>query len=129
VICGNASSNQKQLIEIYSTIQKSIIQNIKPGWKVAQVISSFADAFKAKGYGDIWIPGLVHGVGLEFEEWSHPSHYFAHTQLEIGENWTLAIGHSILPVKTVGGVKLEDTVQVTADGCRSLTHVPSTEIS
>jgi Xaa-Pro aminopeptidase len=129
VICGNASSNQKQLIEIYSTIQKSIIQNIKPGWKVAQVISSFADAFKAKGYGDIWIPGPVHGVGLESEEWPHPSHYFAHTQLEIGENWTLAIGHSILPVKTVGGVKLEDTVQVTADGCRSLTHVPSTEIS
>jgi len=71
----------------------------------------------------------VHGVGLEFEEWPHPSHYFAHTQLEIGENWTLAIGHSILPVKTVGGVKFEDTVQVTAEGDKSLPRAPSENVS
>jgi Xaa-Pro aminopeptidase len=129
IVCGQASSKQKELIETYSTIQKSIIKDVKPGWKVGQVTSSFTESFTAKGYGDMWIPGPVHGVGLEFEEWPHPSHYSAHVQLEIGENWTLAIGHSILPVKTVGGVKLEDTVQVTPDGGRSLTHVPSTDIS
>jgi Xaa-Pro dipeptidase len=64
----------------------------------------------------------VHGVGLEFEEWPHPSHYFSHGQLDIAENWTLAIGHSILPVKSVGGVKVEDTVIVTPEGCKSLNH-------
>jgi len=79
--------------------------------------------FVARGYGDVWIPGPVNGVGLEFEEWPHPSHYFNHVQMEIKENWTLVVGHSILPMKGVGGVKIEDTIQVTAEGSKSLIRV------
>jgi len=126
VVCGQTSPKQEELIQTYKKIQKTIIENIRPGWKIGQVTSTFTEAFTVKGYGNVWIPGPVHGVGLEFEEWPHPSHYFAHTQLEIGENWTLAIGHSILPVKTIGGVKLEDTVQVTPNGGKSLTQAPTT---
>jgi Xaa-Pro dipeptidase len=125
VVCGDASTKQKELIETYAGIQESIIQDIRPGWKVGQVTSSFTDAFAAKGFGASWIPGPVHGVGLEFEEWPHPSHYFGHVQLEIGENWTLAVGHSILPIKTVGGIKIEDTVQITAGGGEKLTKTPT----
>jgi Xaa-Pro dipeptidase len=122
VVCGRASPEQRELIRAYASLQENIIQNIRPGWKVGQVTSSFTEAFATKGFGDNWIPGPVHGVGLEFEEWPHPSHYFGHAQLEIGENWTLAIGHSILPVKTVGGVKIEDTIHVTSAGAESLNH-------
>jgi len=125
VVCGQASSEQRQLIELYRLVQQSIIQQIKPGWKVGQVTKAFTENFAARGHGAEWIPGPVHGVGLEFEEWPHPSHYFSHTELDIEEGWTLAIGHSILPVKAVGGVKLEDTIQVTADGGKSLNHVTS----
>jgi Xaa-Pro aminopeptidase len=92
---------------------------------VGQVTSSFTEAFASKGFGDNWIPGPVHDVGLEFEEWPHPSHYFGHAQLEIGENWTIAIGHSILPVKTVSGVKIEDTIQITSDEGKKLTRTPT----
>jgi hypothetical protein len=62
---------------------------------------------------------------VEFEEWPHPSLYFSHTELKIAEGWTLAIGHSILPVRGVGGVKFEDTIQVTAEGGKSLNRMPS----
>ncbi|MGD0203728.1 MAG: Xaa-Pro peptidase family protein [Candidatus Bathyarchaeia archaeon] len=123
VVCGEASQKQNELIQAYSQVQQSIISNIKPGWLVGNVTKAFTEAFTAKGYGDVWIPGPVHGVGLEFEEWPHPSHYFSHVQLEIKENWTLAIGHSILPVKGIGGVKIEDTIQITADGGKSLTYL------
>jgi Xaa-Pro dipeptidase len=122
VVCGEASPKQKGLIDTYRDIQQAIISNVKPGWKVDQIKTAFAEAFTAKGYGAEWIPGPVHGVGLEFEEWPHPSHYFNHLQLQIALNWTLAIGHSILPVKTVGGIKFEDTVQITTEGGRSLTQ-------
>jgi Xaa-Pro dipeptidase len=125
VVCGQASERQKELIATYETIQRDIIASIKPGWLVGQITKSFMEAFTAKGFGSQWIPGPVHGVGLEFEEWPHPSHYFNHLQLPIAENWTLAIGHSILPVKGVGGVKIEDTVQVTAEGGKPLTHAPT----
>jgi Xaa-Pro aminopeptidase len=122
LVCGHASARQKELIETYSDVQKTIVQNMRPGWKVGQVTSSFTEAFTAKGYGSAWIPGPVHGVGLEFEEWPHPSHYLGHTQLEIGENWTLAIGHSILPIRSIGGIKIEDTILVTPNGGQSLNH-------
>jgi Xaa-Pro dipeptidase len=122
VVCGEASVKQEELIRIYSKAQQSVVEKIKPGIKIGQITSMFQSAFSEHGYQETWIPGPVHGVGLEFEEWPHPSHYFGHAQLEIGENWTLAIGHSILPIKTVGGVKIEDTVQVTSEGAESLNH-------
>lgn len=122
-VCGEPTSEQSKLIDLYREIQQGIITQIKPGWKVMQVTKAFTDAFIARGYGAQWIPGPVHGVGLEFEEWPHPSHYGGHGQLEISENWTLAIGHSILPVREIGGVKFEDTVLVTAEGGKSLTKI------
>jgi Xaa-Pro aminopeptidase len=125
VVCGQASHEQRELMQLYSQIQQAVIQQIKPGWKVGQVTRTFTENFTAKGYGAQWIPGPVHGVGLEFEEWPHPSHYFSHTELKIAEGWTLAIGHSILPVRGVGGVKFEDTIQVTAEGGKSLNCMPS----
>jgi Xaa-Pro aminopeptidase len=123
IVCGKATEKQNELIQTYRDAQQDVISNIKLGWKVGDVAKAFTAAFTAKGYGDIWIPGPVHGVGLEFEEWPHPSHYSSHLQLEIGENWTLAIGHSILPVKGIGGVKIEDTSQIAPKGTKSLTHV------
>jgi Xaa-Pro aminopeptidase len=123
IICGEATLKQRELIDTYRTIQQTIIREIKPKWQVGQVTKAFTEAFSEKGFGQEWIPGPVHGVGLEFEEWPHPSHYFGHTKLSIDENWTLAIGHSILPVKSTGGVKFEDTIQVTQNGGVSLNRV------
>ena len=122
MVCGDGQVEKRKLIELYHEVQQNIVQNIRPGWKVVQITKAFADNFAAKGYGNQWISGPVHGVGLEFEEWPHPSHYFGHGQLDIAENWTLAIGHSILPIKTVGGVKIEDTIVVTGEGGKSLNH-------
>lgn len=120
VVCGDATPKQRELIQTYKDIQQAIIKQIRPGWKVSQITKIFTEELTAKGFGESWIPGPVHGVGLEFEEWPHPSHYPSHIQLNVAENWTLAIGHSILPIKEVGGVKFEDTVHITADGGRSL---------
>jgi Xaa-Pro aminopeptidase len=123
IVCGKAAQKQSELIQTYKDTQQNVVSSIKPGWMVGDVTKAFTAAFMAKGYGEAWIPGPVHGVGLEFEEWPHPSHYYNHLQLKIGENWTLAVGHSILPVKGVGGVKIEDTIQITSEGTKSLTHV------
>jgi Xaa-Pro dipeptidase len=120
VVCGQASAEQKRIIQLYRDVQGEVMRQMRPGWKVMQITQAFNSAFAAAGFGAHWISGPVHGVGLEFEEWPHPSHYGTHGQLEIGENWILALGHSILPVKGVGGVKFEDTVQVTAEGAKSL---------
>jgi Xaa-Pro dipeptidase len=122
--CGQPNQEQQKLINLYKGVQQGVIGQIKPGWKVMQIAKAFTEAFNARDYGAQWISGPVHGVGLEFEEWPHTSHYGTHGQLEIAYNWTLAIGHSILPVKGVGGVKFENTVLVMAEGGKSLNKIP-----
>ncbi len=119
LVCGSASSEQRRLIEVYEKAQRTVIENLRPGWKISSITKAFIEVFSKDGYGEMWIQGPTHGVGLEFEEWPHPSHYPAHLQLDIGLNWTLAIGHSILPVRPIGGVKVEDVVQITEDGGRT----------
>ncbi len=56
VVCGQASPEQRQLIQLYAGIQESIVQRIKPGWKVGDVTRTFTAAFTSKGYGAQWIP-------------------------------------------------------------------------
>ncbi len=33
-----------------------------------------------------------HGAGLEFKEWTHPSHYPQHLQLELKPGMTITLG-------------------------------------
>jgi len=125
VVCGQPSPKQLELISAYESAQRHVIESLSPGWTIGQITDSFLGVFSKAGLGDIWIQGPVHGVGLEFEEWPHPSHYPAHKQLVVGMDWTLAIGHSILPLRGVGGVKIEDTVKVTSNGSESLNKAPN----
>ena len=124
VTCGSPSASQKSLIKLYAEIQETVLNTMRPNWKVSAVTEMFLKLFIDKGYGSQWISGPVHGVGLEFEEWPHPSHYPSHLQLEMKENWTLAIGHSLLTVRPVGGVRIEDTVLLTPSGGECLTRTP-----
>jgi len=124
VTCGSPSSEQKSLIRLYGEVQETVSNAMRPGWKVSTVTEMFQKLFAEKGFSSQWISGPIHGVGLEFEEWPHPSHYPSHLQLEMKENWTLAIGHSLLTVRSVGGVRIEDTVLMRPDGGECLTRTP-----
>ncbi|MGA9140643.1 MAG: Xaa-Pro peptidase family protein [Methanocella sp.] len=122
-VCGGASPEQAKLIELYSSVQSMVAGEVRPGWKVGAIAERMGALFAEKGHPE-WIRGPTHGVGLEFEEWPHPSHFPAHLNLVMQSGWTLAMGHSILPVKGVGGVKIEDTVLVTEKGGESLNRFP-----
>jgi Xaa-Pro dipeptidase len=124
VTCGSPSSQQKSLIRLYAETQDTVLNAMRPNWKVSAVTKMFLKLFSDKGFGSQWISGPIHGVGLEFEEWPHPSHYPSHLQLEMKENWTVAIGHSLLTVRPVGGVRIEDTVLLKPDGADCLTQTP-----
>ncbi len=126
VTCGSPSSKQKALIQLYTEVQETVLKAMRPEWRVGQVAEMFSKIFVEKGYGPYWISGPIHGVGLEFEEWPHPSHYPNHSELRMKENWTLAVGHSLLAVRPVGGIKIEDTVVLSSGGGEYLTKTPRT---
>jgi Xaa-Pro dipeptidase len=122
VACGSPSSEQKRLTQTVRRSPRSRTECDAPQLEVSAITEMFLKLFMENGYGSQWISGPIHGVGLEFEEWPHPSHYPSHLQLEIKENWTLAVGHSLLTVRPVGGVRIEDTVLVNSSGGRCLTR-------
>ena len=75
----------------------------------------FADA----GYGDWFIHGTGHGVGLDIHEDPFAS-TVSKDELLAGDVVTVEPG---LYRGGFGGVRIEDLVAVTADGGRRLTHL------
>ncbi|ABA89368.1 prolidase family protein [Syntrophotalea carbinolica DSM 2380] len=111
-----------RLREIYDTVfqaQQSALNAIKPDVAlkdIDQVARSYIDQC---GYGEYFGHGLGHGVGLEVHEFPVVSPRSEDVARE-GMVFTVEPG---IYVPGLGGVRLEETVLVTADGYQRLTAI------
>jgi len=129
-VCGNASDDVAaipirtefiKLAAAYDEAQRGAIEEVRAGWKVKDVTQYMADSLQKTEFGKYVVPGYIHGVGLEFEEYPHPSHYPQHGDIVLRPNMTVSIGHAVLAVPGVGGYRTEDVVRITEGGCEVLT--------
>jgi Xaa-Pro aminopeptidase len=110
-----------QLAHIYGVVrqaQEMALQALRPGLKGSEADKIARDIIASHGYGEYFGHGLGHGVGLAIHEEPRLSPS-GETVLEPGMVVTVEPG---IYLPGLGGVRIEDTVLVTTDGCERLTH-------
>ncbi len=120
VLAGRKISPKlEQVYEVVLTAQTRAIERIRPGVKALDVDAEARSALEEAGFGKFFNHGLGHGIGLEVHEYPaiRPQ---SETLLEPGMVFTIEPG---VYLPDWGGVRIEDDVLVTQDGCEVLTDV------
>jgi len=122
VIKGEVSDELKRMYEAVKGAQETGVKSAKPGVTCAEVHNAVCDYLEAAGYDTYrsgakvgFIHTTGHGVGIDIHEM--PSVSDNEHVLEPGNVITIEPG---LYYPGVGGIRIEDTIVITEDGCRNL---------
>lgn len=118
VCIGRATEYQRKIYDIVLQTQLAGIRAVKPGRTGKDIDREARDIIVRAGYGDHFGHGLGHGVGLAIHEEPRLSPSSGGDRLEEGMVVTVEPG---IYIPDWGGVRIEDTVVVTAAGCQVLT--------
>lgn len=113
----------KQLTEIYhivNTARQMAVDAARAGMTGAAVDAIARDYIKEKGYGQYFGHGTGHSVGLEIHESPNVS---PRNDQPLPEGVVVTVEPGIY-IEGLGGVRVEDSVYLTKDGCRYLTNSP-----
>lgn len=124
VSVGAPTADALRLHAAVREAQRAAIEVVKPGVPATSVDAAARNVLESRGLGDAFGHGTGHGLGLDIHEEPRvgpPRSHSASVQLEPGMVFTIEPG-AYLP--GMGGVRIEDDVLVTADGCEVLTSVP-----
>jgi len=121
---GTPTEKQEELYSVYKRSQAAGIKALKPGARMKDIDAVAKAVFDEAGYGDRYVFGISHSIGLAFEETPAPTIHPGDSGIQIREGMTLTVGHSVLSVPGVGGVRLEDTFHLSSDGPIALTDFP-----
>lgn len=109
---------QRQIYNIVLEAQLAAQEAVKPGVKASELDAIAREVIENYGYGQAFTHRLGHGIGTTIHE--YPS-LVAGNDLVIEENMCFSLEPGIyLPGQV--GVRIEDCVYVTADGCQPFTH-------
>src|SRR6266702_4180588 len=114
VACGSPGIREQEIHSIVRTAHDLAIEAVRPGISCKDLDEIARSYIRDKGYGNNFGHGLGHGIGLEIHEMPTLSPRGA-AVLEEGMTITIEPG---IYIPGFGGVRIEDTLVVTGDGCR-----------
>lgn len=120
VAVGKADAKQRDVYELVLAAQEAGVKAVRAGRTGQEVDAEARRVIDDGGYGDRFGHGLGHGVGLEIHEEPRLKKA-SETVLELGMVTSVEPG---IYISDWGGVRIEDLVLVTEDGCLVLTQSP-----
>jgi Xaa-Pro aminopeptidase len=114
VAFGQPAPELRKIHELVAEAQQAGIDAVREGALASDVDSAARHIIEEAGYGAAFLHGLGHGVGLQIHEGPTLGRRF-HEALPAGAVVTIEPG---VYVPGIGGVRIEDMVEVQSGGCR-----------
>ncbi len=124
-VVGAPSAKQEEMFATYKRAQSAGRDALKPGAKMRDIDTAAKKVFTENGYGEFYVAGISHSIGLGFEETPAPTIHPGDSGIQIREGMTVTVGHPVLSVPGTGGVRLEDTFHISDGAAKPLTVFPS----
>jgi Xaa-Pro aminopeptidase len=123
-VLGEPDETQQKLFDAYSEMIDATRELMRPGATVKDLDAKCKQICVAHGLGGYHVEGISHGIGLRFEETPASTIIKQHRNVKLQEGMTMTIGHTVLAVPGVGGLRNEDVYHVTPDGAEILYPYP-----
>ncbi|HHV63067.1 MAG TPA: aminopeptidase P family protein [Firmicutes bacterium] len=124
IVIGRATDEQRRIYGIVLDAQVAALAAVAPGKKGSEVDAVARDRIAREGYASAFGHGLGHGVGLAVHEEPRLS---PSGDVVLGPGMVVSVEPGIY-LPELGGVRIEDLVAVTGDGCSVFTHSDKTLI-
>ena len=120
LVTGKVTPKFEAIYRTVLTAQERGIAAIRPGVKAHDVDAEARSVIEEAGFGRFFDHGLGHGLGMDIHE-APRIRKESNVLLEPGMVITVEPG---IYLPDWGGIRIEDDVLVTPDGCEVLSHVP-----
>jgi len=118
VCVGDPSPELARMVEVVAESQAAGVAAVRPGVTGSEIDKVCRDVIAEAGWADAFLHSTGHGVGLDIHEAPWVS-TVSKDELAAGHVVTVEPG---VYLEGLGGVRIEDTVVVTDDGCYPLTN-------
>ncbi|CCX37510.1 metallopeptidase family M24 [Clostridium sp. CAG:1013] len=119
VALGQVSEEQKAVYDTVLKAHMAVIEQVKPGM-LGRDVDKIARDIIEKDYPGTFGHSLGHGVGFEVHEWPR----FSKLDTNPCAEGMVVTDEPGIYIPAKYGVRIEDMLLITADGCRSLTKSP-----